>query len=270
MNFLPGVGWVYNTIDTAQASYELGEVAGRLANGEKFNADMGLKLLNAGFTLVPVVASNVIPKGNSTGTIGGAITGSDSLLPGSNIHTTLPNGNNLIHTLNLSGSLVDNLTGIPNVIINGLKSHEIVQAQNIVKDFGGTFEGVPVLKAGEKLNGKVLASPDYPVIDGWYKTTRGENIPISLKELTSSNPLSILQDVSKANRIGKEYGISNSTMFVDAKNMSSNQLIDFARNGPLSGNALKQGVINRVVVRTKDSLITIEHNSIMNGKPVGW
>ena len=59
-------------------------------------------------------------------------------------------------------------------------------------------------------------------------------------------------------------------MFVDAKNMSSNQLIDFARNGPLSGNALKQGVINRVVVRTKDSLITIEHNSIMNGKPVGW
>lgn len=156
------------------------------------------------------------------------------------------------------------------VIANDLKPHELKQAQSIVNELGGTFEGVPKLNVGEKLNGKAVTSPDYPVIDGWYKTSSGEKISISLKELALSNPLSILQDVSKANKTGKEFGISNSTMFVDAKNMSSEQLIKFSSNGPLSGNALQQGVINRVVVRTKDGFVTIEPGAVKSNKPKGW
>ncbi|ELQ6126493.1 hemagglutinin repeat-containing protein [Cronobacter dublinensis] len=156
------------------------------------------------------------------------------------------------------------------VIANDLKPHELKQAQSIVNELGGAFEGVPKLNVGEKLNGKPVTSPDYPVIDGWYKTSSGEKISVSLKELSSSNPLSILQDVSKANKTGKEFGISNSTMFVDAKNMSSEQLIKFANNGPLSGKALQQGVIDRVVVRTNDGFVTIEAGAVKNQKPKGW
>ncbi|EOI3556376.1 hemagglutinin repeat-containing protein [Cronobacter dublinensis] len=156
------------------------------------------------------------------------------------------------------------------VIANDLKPHELKQAQSIVNELGGAFEGVPKLNVGEKLNGKPVTSPDYPVIDGWYKTSSGEKISVSLKELSSSNPLSILQDVSKANKTGKEFGISNSTMFVDAKNMSSEQLIKFANNGPLSGKALQQGVIDRVVVRTNDGFVTIDAGAVKNQKPKGW
>ncbi|MDT3667125.1 hemagglutinin repeat-containing protein [Cronobacter dublinensis] len=156
------------------------------------------------------------------------------------------------------------------VIANDLKPHELKQAQSIVNELGGAFEGVPKLNVGEKLNGKPVTSPDYPVIDGWYKTSSGEKISVSLKELSSSNPLSILQDVSKANKTGKEFGISSSTMFVDAKNMSSEQLIKFANNGPLSGKALQQGVIDRVVVRTNDGFVTIEAGAVKNQKPKGW
>ncbi|MBD2798488.1 hemagglutinin repeat-containing protein [Xenorhabdus sp. 18] len=160
--------------------------------------------------------------------------------------------------------------GKSEVIVNDLKPHEIKQAQSIVNNFGGTFEGVPKLRVGDKLNGKAITSPDYPVIDGWHTLPSGNKVPISLKELSSSNPLSILQDVSKANKTGKEFNITNSTMYVDAKNMSSEQLVKFASNGPLSGKALEQGVINRVIVRTKEGFVTIESNSVSKGKPKGW
>ncbi len=59
-------------------------------------------------------------------------------------------------------------------------------------------------------------------------------------------------------------------MYVDAKNMSSEQLIKFAQNGPLSGNALQQGVINQVIVKTKDGFVTINPKSVINSKPKEW
>ncbi|WP_239324574.1 hypothetical protein [Snodgrassella gandavensis] len=52
--------------------------------------------------------------------------------------------------------------------------------------------------------------------------------------------------------------------------MSSEQLIKFAQNGPLSGNALQQGVINQVIVKTKDGFVTINPKSVINSKPKEW
>jgi len=157
------------------------------------------------------------------------------------------------------------------VVPNAMLPHEITQTQQLVSDMGGgTFTGVPSLTPGEPLNGVPVTSPDYPVIDGTFTTPSGDSVPVSLKQLTSSNPLTILQDVSKANQTGQVFGINNVTMIVDAPNIDTTQLTTFANNGPLTGAALNQGVVNTVVVKTSSGYVTITNGSVTNGLPAGW
>lgn len=67
MNFLPGgIGFVYNTTDTLQGSYALGEGIGQVYRDGEFKTDSVLKMVDGVLTLAPVVASNIIPKGNSS------------------------------------------------------------------------------------------------------------------------------------------------------------------------------------------------------------
>ncbi|WP_193378672.1 hypothetical protein [Snodgrassella communis] len=220
----------------------------------------------AGCTVVAVESTEVL-----AGLATGAVTVSN--LPASAIKSTSKIGGKYAEEIGQIGKEASKgsaKAGKGAVVVNDLKPHEIKQAQRIIDEFGGGFEGVPKLTVGSKLNGKAITSSDYPVIDGWYTAASGKKVPVSLKEITSSNPLSILQDVSKANKTGKEFNILNATMYVDAKNMSSEQLIKFAQNGPLSGNALQQGVINQVIVKTKDGFVTINPKSVINSKPKEW
>jgi filamentous hemagglutinin len=88
--------------------------------------------------------------------------------------------------------------------------------------------------------------------------------------LSSSNPLSILADVRKANDTGSKYGIKDATMYVDAPNMTAAQVSNFASNGPLTGTALQQGVIDTVIVKTSTGYITIKNGNVTSGLPQGW
>nr|WP_306807524.1 VENN motif pre-toxin domain-containing protein [Snodgrassella alvi] len=220
----------------------------------------------AGCTVVTVESADIL-----AGLATGAVTVNN--LPASAIKSTSKIGGKYAEEIGQIGKEASKgsaKAGKGIVVVNDLKPHEIQQAQRIIDEFGGGFEGVPKLTVGSKLNGKAITSSDYPVIDGWYTAASGEKFPVSLKEITSSNPLAILQDVSKANKTGKEFNILDATMYVDAKNMSSEQLIKFAKNGPLSGNALQQGVINQIIVKTKDGFVTIKPKSVLNSKPKGW
>lgn len=106
MNFLPGgVGFIYNATDTAMGSYHLGEGLREIYQGGGIISNAGLKVLDGVITLAPVVASSRIPKGNSTGSVGGIITGVDSSLPGHSSYNLLPNTNNLINSPDLGSSL---------------------------------------------------------------------------------------------------------------------------------------------------------------------
>jgi len=70
MNFLPGgIGFIYNSIDTLQGSYALGEGIGQIYRDGKFTTDTVLKLTDGVLTFTPVVVSKSIHKGNSTGII---------------------------------------------------------------------------------------------------------------------------------------------------------------------------------------------------------
>jgi hypothetical protein len=155
---------------------------------------------------------------------------------------------------------------------NAMLGHEVTQVSNFLADIKrGIFTGVPSLPKGSLINGKSISSSDYPVIDGWYQPNiGGREVPISLKAITSDNPLSILQDVSKANKTGLNFGIKDVVMLVDAPNMNIDRLVKFASEGPLTGKALQQGVINRVVVKTPKGYVTINPGSTIRDLPKEW
>ncbi|WP_141674941.1 VENN motif pre-toxin domain-containing protein [Gilliamella sp. Bif1-4] len=68
MNFLPGgVGFIYNTMDTVESASALFDVTKRLNNGEEFSTEMAMKLIDAGFTFIPVAVSKSIPRGAGKG-----------------------------------------------------------------------------------------------------------------------------------------------------------------------------------------------------------
>ncbi|RUS67726.1 tRNA nuclease CdiA-2 [Saezia sanguinis] len=167
------------------------------------------------------------------------------------------------------------ITDLPSkiVISNGMSAAESAQAGRIIAQSGGTFEGVPKLIQGESIvGGTVVPSTRYPAIDGWHHLAGGEKIPVSLKEVTGNSPQKILGEIREGVRVGADHNISNATMYMDARNMSADVVIDFANKGALtqSGRVLDQGVFNRIIVNTKDGFVTIEVGGARAGKPVGW
>lgn len=104
MNFLPGgIGFVYNTTDTLQGSYALGEGIGQVYRDGEFKTDSVLKMVDGVLTLAPVVASNIIPKGNSS-----TVSGNSVIVPESPIKTELSPGSNALSNVNSgrTGSII--------------------------------------------------------------------------------------------------------------------------------------------------------------------
>jgi len=159
----------------------------------------------------------------------------------------------------------------PSMVANGMHSHEILQMQGFLDDMGaGHFIGAPSVNRGELMNGVRLTSNDYPVIDGWHNPPQANPVPVSLKELSTDRPMAILDNVRDANKKGQIYGIDNVTMVVNAPNIDKAALMKFAQNGPLTGKALDQGIVNTVVVKTSSGYVTIKNGSIVEGLPKGW
>lgn len=94
-----------------------------------------------------------------------------------------------------------------------------------------------------------------------YKPKQGlsENeslVNYSLKEYTGNSVSGVLTHVSKAERQIANAGLSNVDVYVNAKNISMDELIDFAEKDPLI-NIPNQGFIKNIYVQTKDGWIWI-------------
>lgn len=120
---------------------------------------------------------------------------------------------------------------------NKLSTEEYNQAREIVDFKGGHFEGQ------QKSN--------TPGIDGYL-----DDVPVSLKEYTGNSVSGVLTHVSKAEKQIANAGLSNVDVYVNAKNISMDELIDFAEKGPLI-NIPNQGFIKNIYVQTKDGWIWI-------------
>jgi hypothetical protein len=132
------------------------------------------------------------------------------------------------------------------VLRNRLEAHEFEQAQRIVAAHGGTFVGAPR---------KWL-----PGIDGTFN-----GVPAALKRTVSSAPAAVLRHASVAESASERAGHIGVHLFVEAQNLPSSVLLDFARGGERALLAIPtQGVISRIDVLTKDGWVTFP------GRRVGW
>ncbi|MFT3933285.1 MAG: PAAR domain-containing protein [Chitinophagaceae bacterium] len=129
------------------------------------------------------------------------------------------------------------------IVPNKLAAHERIQATEIAKKYGGTFEG-------QKIR-------DMPGIDGVY-----QGKPTSLKQYTGESPSGVLKHASKSETQLSNANYSDATIYVDAKNVSGKTLIDFAKNGPLS-EIPKQGIVSKIMVNTKDGWVIIDKSGVV-------
>jgi len=143
--------------------------------------------------------------------------------------------------------------------------------ERLTQDVGGYFVGAPKLTPGQEVNGRRSAGSDYPAIDGWYVSqNQSKAVPISLKETSSASPSYLLTQTRKINEVGADFSVKDVTLYADAPNMSAAKLMDFARGGPLAGNALNTGVVNTIVVKTAEGYVTIESGRARMGLPDWW
>ena len=161
---------------------------------------------------------------------------------------------------------------VPHVVsTSGMKPHEVLQMERLTQDLGGYFVGAPKLTPGQEVNGRRSAGSDYPAIDGWYVSqNQSKAVPISLKETSSASPSYLLTQTRKINEVGADFSVKDVTLYADAPNMSAAKLMDFARGGPLAGNALNTGVVNTIVVKTAEGYVTIESGRARMGLPDWW
>jgi hypothetical protein len=124
---------------------------------------------------------------------------------------------------------------IGKVIRNAMKDHEFVQAEELVEFFGGEFKGAP--------------KDDYPGIDGWYREE-----PASLKQYTGDKPMGVLKSASKAEKQAHASGYKGVELFIEAKNIKAETLLDFAKNGTLS-KIPNQGIIKAINVLTANGWV---------------
>jgi hypothetical protein len=108
-------------------------------------------------------------------------------------------------------------------------------------------------------------NPKQPAIDGFYNTPSGTAVPVGLKELSSSNPTRIVNEVASTVRVGSKEGITDATVLIDAPAMNMASVRQFAENGPLTKGMLNEGVVNQVVVRTSDGILTITNGKVTLG-----
>jgi hypothetical protein len=122
------------------------------------------------------------------------------------------------------------------VVQNQLSANENAFAQKIVAKEGGTLIGQTVR--------------NQPGIDG---TLNG--VPISLKQ-TQGGLGAVLSYASKAEAKAARAGYSGVRLFIEAQNVESTTLLDFASRGPLSS-IPRQGTISEINVLTRNGWVTI-------------
>ena len=120
---------------------------------------------------------------------------------------------------------------------NKLSEEEYQQAQEVVQLRGGHIEG--------------QTKSDTPGIDGYL-----DQKPISLKQYSGESPLGVLKHATRAESQVIEAGLNNIDVYINAKNVSSEILIDFAKNGPLV-DIPTQRYISNIYVQTSDGWILI-------------
>jgi RHS repeat-associated protein len=124
------------------------------------------------------------------------------------------------------------------VVQNQLSATEKAFAEKIVAKEGGTLIGQTVR--------------NQPGIDG---TLNG--VPISLKQ-TQGGLGAVLKHASTAEAKAARAGYSGVHLFIEAPNVESATLLDFASRGPLSS-IPRQGTISEITVFTRNGWVTIPH-----------
>ena len=178
-----------------------------------------------------------------------AIDGTFLLLSG----TALPRDLTMLRNWISEGKVVSE-TG--SVVRNALTDIEEAQALRLTKDLGGKFTGAP--KASQQAH------------DGFYLTAQGESVAVDLKLLESANPMRILKETSDVIASGGKIGLKDITILVDAPNMTIARITEFALNGNLTKGMLNEGVVNQVIVRVGNEVVTISSGKVTPGYPVGW
>ncbi|NJP91930.1 type IV secretion protein Rhs [Nonomuraea sp. FMUSA5-5] len=123
----------------------------------------------------------------------------------------------------------------PSVVRNGLTDHEPAQALEVARLRGGEFVGPP--------------TTNYAGIDGWL-----DGVPVSLKEYGGNKPVFVLKKAGRADDEARDAGFSGVELYINAKNVPKQELLDFARNGPLPG-IPKQGTLSSIYVNTADGWV---------------
>ena len=124
-----------------------------------------------------------------------------------------------------------------NVIKNAMSKEEYLQSLEIVELKGGEIVG--------------QLKRDTPGIDGFY-----EGVPISLKKYTGSSPSGVLRYSSRAEGRASNAAYSDVELYIDAKGVSSEALLDFIPNGGLS-QIPRQGTISSIYINASDGWIVI-------------
>ncbi len=120
---------------------------------------------------------------------------------------------------------------------NALADHEYDQALEIVAFKGGHFEGQTISNT--------------PGIDGSL-----DGVPVSLKEYSGNTGSGVLRHVGKAEQQAMNALLCDVDLYVNAKNVPMDLLIEFAGNGPIV-EIPKHGIIKNIYIQTLDGWILI-------------
>lgn len=127
------------------------------------------------------------------------------------------------------------------VIRNALLEHEFEQAQEIHQLTGKQYVGNLVVNE--------------PGIDGYLG---GD--PVSLKKVIGKSVVSVLKNSSDAEESASKAGYEEIDLYVDAKGVPGDNLIDFANTGNL-GKITTQGVLSNIYVNTADGWVKISNGT---------
>jgi RHS repeat-associated protein len=123
-----------------------------------------------------------------------------------------------------------------------LSPKEYKQAQEIVETYGGQFKGQP--------------KKNFRGIDGWIN-----GVPASLKIYSGNRVGGVLSAAGKAEMQARQSGYTGVKVFIEAKNVPTDRLIDFATSPP--GNLAKisqGGTVSSIHIRTSGGWIDIDES----------
>lgn len=134
----------------------------------------------------------------------------------------------------------------PTVVRGGLTNDEYAQAQRFTEWSGEGMKGAP---------------DSAPGIDGWLD----DGTPLSLKSTSSPNPVNVLRELDRANASALKAGYTGGdvVLVVDARNMTTQELLDFAATDPYLAAKLAKGTFRSVYVETSDGWVILKADGVV-------